>query len=79
MNDTRKKGESMEKLLHFAYQALFLLAALGLLLALAEGLVGLAGYSLTGHQYSAGRLLEIASMLMIFVIGLQLRKLPRST
>ena len=43
--------------------------------ALAEGLAGLAGRSLIGHEYSAGRVLEIATMLMVFVIGLQLRKL----
>ena len=65
----------MDKMLHYAYRGLFLLAVLCLVLALAEGLAGLAGRSLFGHEYSAGRVLEIATMLMVFVIGLQLRKL----
>lgn len=65
----------MDKMLHYAYRGLFLLAGLGVVLALAEGIAGLAGRSLIGHEYSAGRVLEIATMLMVFVIGLQLRKL----
>lgn len=67
----------MEKLLDHARRGLAVLSALGLALALAEGLAGLAGRSIIGHEYSAGRLLEIAAMLMVFVIGLQLRKTAR--
>jgi hypothetical protein len=67
----------MEKLLELARRGLALLATLGLLVALAEGLAGLAGRSIIGHQYSAGRLLEFATMLMVFAIGLQLRKHAR--
>lgn len=67
----------MDKLLHYAYRALFALAALGLALSLAEGIAGLTGRSLVGHEYSAGRLLEISATLMVFVIGLQLRNLRR--
>ena len=68
-------GRHMDKLLHYARRGLLVLSGLGLVLALAEGLAGLAGTSLIGHEYSAGRLLEIATMLMVFVIGLQLRRL----
>ncbi len=64
----------MEPFLRFAYRALFVLAGLGLALSLVEGLAGLAGRSLIGHEYSPGRLLEISTMLMIFVIGLRLRR-----
>lgn len=56
----------MDKLLHYARRGLFVLSGLGLVLALAEGLAGLAGTWLIGHEYSAGRLLEIATMLMVF-------------
>ncbi|MBV6416837.1 MAG: hypothetical protein CMLOHMNK_01452 [Steroidobacteraceae bacterium] len=66
----------MEPLLRLAYRSLFVLAGTGLILALAEGLIGLTGRSLVGHEYSAGRLLEISTMLMVFVIGLRLRQ-PR--
>ncbi|MGE0581097.1 MAG: hypothetical protein AB7P31_02995 [Steroidobacteraceae bacterium] len=65
----------MNKLLHHVRRGLSLLAGLGLLLALAEGAASLAGRSLVGHAYSAGRLLELATMLMVFAIGLQLRSL----
>ncbi len=67
----------MEKLLLYAYRGLFVLAGLGVALSLAEGAAGLAGRSLIGHEYSAGRLLEISALLMVFVIGLQLRHLRR--
>lgn len=63
----------MEPILRFADRALFVLAGMGLILALAEGLIGLTGRSLVGHAYSAGRLLEISTMIMVFVIGLRIR------
>ncbi len=53
----------------------FWLAMAALALAFVEGALQLLGQSLTGQTYSAGRLLEFATMLMIFVGVLNLRSM----
>lgn len=62
----------MDKLFDLGDRALFVLAIVGALFAVAEGLAGFSGRSLVGHAYSAGRLLDFSAILMIFAIGLRL-------
>jgi hypothetical protein len=54
---------------------LFLLAGLTLLLAFAEAFAQLFGTSLVAGTYSAGRLLELSAVLMVFVIAQLLRQI----
>ena len=53
--------------------AVFWLAAAAVLLAFLEGFLQLLGMSLTARAYSAGRLLELATMMMVFAAVLNLR------
>lgn len=62
-----------EKLMSYVETGAFWLALAVLALAVVEGVLQLAGVSLTGLTYSAGRLLEFGTMLMIFVGVLNLR------
>ena len=59
----------------YAEPVVFWLAIAAVLLAFVEGFLQLFGMSLTGHAYSAGRLLELATMMMVFVAVLNLRGL----
>ena len=55
---------------------LFFLGAFALLaVALIERLANSAGYTVLGGVFSGGRLLEIAAILLIFVIAMQLREM----
>lgn len=66
----------MDKLFHYAYRVLFVLACLGAAIAVLEGLAELGGRSLVGGSYSAGRMLDFAAAAMIFAIGFRLAR-PR--
>lgn len=59
----------------YAESGVFAIATAILLLAFAEGFAQLLGFSLTGRTYSAGRLLEIATMLLVLVAVLNLRQI----
>ncbi len=63
-------AEILEK---YAEPAVFWLAVAAVLLAFVEGFLQLLGLSLTARMYSAGRLLELATMMMVFVAVLNLR------
>ena len=55
---------------------LFFLAAFALLAAaVAERVANAGGYTLLGGAFSGGRLFEIAAMLLIFVIAMQVREM----
>jgi hypothetical protein len=62
----------MDKLFHYAYRVLFVLACLGAAVSVAEGVAELGGGSLVGGSYSAGRLLDFAAAAMVFAIGFRL-------
>ena len=64
--------QSIDK--HFG-RAVFFLAAASLCLAFAEAFVNLFGISLTSRIYTAGRLLELAAILLTFVIVQLLRQI----
>ena len=54
---------------------LFFVVALGLLaLSVFEALANLGGYTVMRGTYSAGRLLEFAALLLIFVMAIVLRQ-----
>ncbi len=59
----------------YAEPVVFWLAVAAFLLAFVEGCLQLLGMSLTANTYSAGRLLEFATMMMVFVAVLNLRGL----
>jgi hypothetical protein len=63
----------MDKLFTLAQRAAFAGGLALALLGLVEGLVQLLGFSLVRHMYTAGRLLEFATMLMVFVVAFELR------
>ena len=58
------------------FSRLFFFGAFLLLtLALSEAAVRLAGFTILRGTYSSGRLLELAAVLLVFVIALLLRQL----
>ena len=56
-------------------RALFLLAAAIIVVAFVEWLAQIFGASIVGQFYSAGRLLELAATLLVFVIAVLLRQI----
>lgn len=56
-------------------RTVFIIATATILLAFAEGFAQLFGFSLIGRIYSAGRLLELAATLLVFVIVMLLRQI----
>ena len=56
-------------------RAVFILATLTMFLAFAEAFAQLFGHSLIAWTYSAGRLLELSAILLIFVIVQLLRQI----
>jgi len=73
---TLNGDRAMDKLFHYAYRVLFVLACLGAAIAVIEGVAELGGRSLVGGSYSAGRMLDFAAAAMIFAIGFRLSR-PR--
>lgn len=56
-------------------RTLFVVATITILLAFAEGFANLFGVSLTAGLYTAGRLLELAATLLVFVMVQLLRQI----
>lgn len=56
-------------------RAVFVLATATIVVAFAEAFVNLFGMSLIARTYTAGRLLELAGILLIFVIVQLLRQI----
>ena len=65
----------LDKLSSFISRLFFLAAFVLIVLAIAEGAVNFFGYTIVGEAYRAGRLLEFAAVLLIFVVALTLRQL----
>lgn len=56
-------------------RTLFVVATMTIVLAFAEGFANLFGLSLLAGLYTAGRLLEIAATLLVFVVVQLLRQI----
>lgn len=56
-------------------RAVFIVAAVSAVLAFGEGFAQLLGHSIVARTYSAGRLLELAGILLIFVVVQLLRQI----
>ena len=68
----------MEKVLSSTMRVLFVIAFGLLVIAVAEVLANALGYTITRviyGDYTAGRLLEFAAMLLVFVVTLLLRQI----
>ncbi len=65
---------SLEKLVSFASRLSFLVAFVLLALALIERIANATGYTIL-QMYRGGRLLEVAVVLLVFVIAVQLREM----
>ena len=59
---------------HFA-RTLFIFASLAIAIAFLEWIGDFFGVSITGDRYTAGRLLELAAALLVFVIAVLLRQI----
>jgi hypothetical protein len=59
---------------HFA-RTLFIMASVALAVAFLEWIGGFVGFSLTGEMYTAGRLVELAAALLVFVVAVLLRQI----
>ena len=65
----------LEVISKYLARALFLLAAAIFVVAFVEWLAQIFGSSIVGQFYSAGRLLELAATLLVFVIAVLLRQI----
>jgi len=59
---------------HFA-RTLFMMASVAIALAFLEWIGDFVGFSLTGGMYTAGRLVELAAALLVFVVAVLLRQI----
>ena len=59
---------------HFA-RTLFIFASISIAVAFLELLGDFVGFSLTGERYTAGRIVELAAALLVFVIAVLLRQI----
>ncbi len=66
---------SVDKLSSIVSRLFFFAAFVLLVLAVAERLANFFGYTILREAYAAGRLLEFAAVLLIFVVALTLRQL----
>lgn len=66
---------NLDRLISVIARIIFALATATILLAFAEGFANLFGTSLVARYYAAGRLLELAAILLVFVIVYLLRQI----
>ena len=59
---------------HFA-RTLFIIASVAIAVAFVEWIGDIVGFSLIGEMYTAGRLLELAAALLVFVVAVLLRQI----
>ena len=59
---------------HFA-RTLFMMASVAIALAFLEWIGDFVGFSLIGEMYTAGRLVELAAALLVFVVAVLLRQI----
>ncbi len=64
----------IDKLLEVAKRVLFLASFVLLAIALWERFINYFGYTIAGTSYTPGRMLEFASIMLLFVIAIQLRQ-----
>ena len=57
-----------QRILHLSAKLMFVGASAGLLLAFLELALNMLGFSLLGHAYSSGRIIELSSALLIYVL-----------
>ena len=65
--------------LEFVYKyfarTLFIIASVAIAVAFVEWIGDIVGFSLIGEMYTAGRLLELAAALLVFVVAVLLRQI----
>jgi len=66
---------TMEKVLSATMRTLFVIAFGMLVIAVCEAVANALGYTITRGTYTAGRLLELATPFLIFVVALLLRQI----
>ena len=66
---------TFEKMISMASRLFFLVAFVLLGLSVIERIANAADYTIMPGRFSAGRLLEIAVVLLVFVIAIQLREI----
>jgi hypothetical protein len=59
---------------HFA-RSLFIIASVAIAVAFLEWIGAFVGFSLIGEMYTAGRLVELAAALLVFVVAVLLRQI----
>jgi hypothetical protein len=59
---------------HFA-RTLFIMASVAIAVAFLEWIGDFVGFSLIGDMYTAGRLIELAAALLVFVVAVLLRQI----
>ena len=59
---------------HFA-RTLFIIASIAIAVAFLEWIGDFVGFSLIGEMYTAGRLVELAAALLVFVVAVLLRQI----
>ena len=59
---------------HFA-RTLFIMASVAIAVAFLEWIGDFVGFSLIGEMYTAGRLVELAAALLVFVVAVLLRQI----
>ena len=59
---------------HFA-RTLFIIASVAIAVAFLEWIGDFVGFSLIGEMYTAGRLVELAAALLVFVVAVLLRQI----
>lgn len=65
----------IEKLINITYRIIFILAAIFLVLALWERILNEFNYTLFWIRIASSRLLELSSVLTLFVVALLLRQI----
>ena len=64
----------MDTLTSLLSRVFFVLAFVLLGISILEGLVNIGGYTILRGTYTAGRLLELAALLLVFVLAVVLRQ-----
>ncbi len=66
---------NLDSVYKYSARTLFILASATIVVAFLEWFAGLLGFSIIGELYNPGRLLELASTLLVFVIAVLLQQI----
>ena len=66
---------SFETVYKYFARTLFIIASAAIVVAFLERIVKFFGFSIIGDMYPAGRILELAATLLVFVIAVLLRQI----